>query len=465
MHNQIHEVRDPVHGFVKLSKAEWDVVNCPTFQRLRDIKQLAMGHMVYPGAVHTRFEHSIGCVEVTTQMFDLLQERQKREHQQSLAEAFGLSSGAIDRARQMVRLAALLHDVGHPPFSHSGEELLQLKAKSEERLTHEDMTAALIRDTEIAGAIQDGFSGDGISPEEVIAIATKPSLAHGIDGASVPWLSFLNGVIAGELGSDRIDYLLRDAWHSGQDAGRFDHRKLLNSMALIPAPDEAEGGYRLGVDEGGWLVAEQMVVARYLMYISLYFHKTKRIYEIHLEHFMREWLKKTTGHPFLPAEPKAYARLSDSHINAAIASAAVDSEAAGHLHALPFVDRSHLRLAREVVLRDCCIESEPKEGKQRVPDEKKFSLLKKHVRDTIIGVELVFDTPSHASTSMFGPNPGPILVLLNNKTRYLEDISEIVSGIASKIWRGRIYGPAEKRDKIRSICDNFLNKPDCDKGS
>ena len=118
------EVRDALYGFVYLNRAEWDIINSPAFQRLRDIKQLAMGHMVYPGAVHTRLEHSIGCVHQADRIL-----HQLRENSRDVLESeFLITDENFERSRQLLRLAALLHDVGHAPFSHSGEDLLPLSA-------------------------------------------------------------------------------------------------------------------------------------------------------------------------------------------------------------------------------------------------------------------------------------------------------------------------------------------------
>lgn len=102
------EVRDALYGFVYLSRAEWDIINSPAFQRLRDIKQLAMGYMVYPGAVHTRFEHSIGCVYQADRIL-----HQVRENSRDLLESeFLITDANFERARELLRLAALLHDLG-----------------------------------------------------------------------------------------------------------------------------------------------------------------------------------------------------------------------------------------------------------------------------------------------------------------------------------------------------------------
>ena len=132
-------IRDPIHGFVKLSEWEQRIVGHRVFQRLRRIRQLALTEMVYPGACHSRFEHSLGVMHVATMMFDRLRP------QLEAAGELGFSRNDLDRARVIVRLAALLHDVGHGPFSHSGEGLMPTNPVTGKRFKHEDYSAAMIR--------------------------------------------------------------------------------------------------------------------------------------------------------------------------------------------------------------------------------------------------------------------------------------------------------------------------------
>jgi len=458
LHDRVHEVRDPLYGFVKLSEAEWDIVNCPEFQRLRDIRQLAMGHMVYPGANHTRFEHSIGCLHLSTLMFDALVERDA----DILEREFKLPRDGLSRALQVLRLAALLHDVGHAPFSHSGEELLPWRVdgggqpaldddETPVRVTHEEMSAAVIRESTIRQAIDKRFrAAYGEVVDEVVAVGTGfefvPELKR------LPHHEFLNELLTGEFGSDRIDYLLRDAYHSGQKSGEFDYRRLVGSIAMVPPPKEAEQEHRIGFDEGGWLVAEQMVVARYLMYQSLYFHKTKRIYEIHLEQFMKEWAKTQWGDEgTLPRTVQDYVEVSDSRVLQALYQAAVDSTCPGHEPARRFIDRSHMRLAKELILLD---NLDPNKKDGRYPCKNRFDKLKDDV-SIKFGSEALTDEPDHSATRMF-TEANKIWVILDGHTRYLDAISEIVRGMSSKIWRGRVYAEPGRRGEVKGWCNQWI---------
>lgn len=114
-------VRCPVHGFIRYSANERKIIDHPVFQRLRHIRQLAMTYLIYPGAMHSRFEHSLGVMELATQAFDLLKLKYRDRLANELRQIPELSDSTLEKARQIVRLMALLHDVGHPAFSHAAE--------------------------------------------------------------------------------------------------------------------------------------------------------------------------------------------------------------------------------------------------------------------------------------------------------------------------------------------------------
>ena len=266
-------------------------------------------------------------------------------------------------------------------------------------------------------------------------------------------------MLTGDLGADRIDYLLRDAYHAGQRSGTFDHDRLIREVKLIQAPQESPTSdqepraqtFLLGFGEGGWGVAEQMIAARYLMYTGLYFHKTKRICEIHLAQFMPSALESFGGH--LPGNVQQYVALSDSQIWAQIIEAASVARHPMHVLASRFTERNHMRLSKEIILAD---NYRLTKGKRKVPDKNRFARLDKIVREKY-GIEAVVgDSPDHSATKMFDIHN--LLVSLDGQTRYLDEVSEIVGGMSSRIWRGRIYDDQKQRNEVHDFCNAWLRE-------
>jgi hypothetical protein len=139
VHRQ-YEIRCPVHGFVSLNDWEREIISHPAFQRLRRIRQLAWTDQVYPGAMHTRFEHSLGVMHTATMLYDAIRERSF----EVLRNDLGYTKDGLNRGRQLVRLAALLHDVGHSCFSHAGEEQFP-EQENGKKYKHEHYSAAIVR--------------------------------------------------------------------------------------------------------------------------------------------------------------------------------------------------------------------------------------------------------------------------------------------------------------------------------
>jgi len=237
-------VRDPVHNFVELRDKEVKLLGTPLVQRLRGIRQLALANLVYPGALHTRFDHSLGVCHVAGLM----------------AEQIGLSSDEV----RLVRLSALLHDVGHGPFSHVSEIALQRYADPEalsnnqkKDKIHEVITGHLIsNDPEIVRVLgQDTCA-------EIVSL-----LAEG-HGAPV-----LRSMVSGPLDADKQDYLLRDSHFCGVPYGVFDIHQLHRSLVSF-GPDDAQ---ELMIAPDGISAVEQFVLAKYYMTANVYRHRVRLI--------------------------------------------------------------------------------------------------------------------------------------------------------------------------------------------
>ncbi len=275
--HRTYELRCPVHGFIPINDWEREIINQPAFQRLRRIRQLAWTDYVYPGAMHTRFEHSLGVMHIASQLYDSIVRRSK-----PLLEVFyGYDEAGFKRDKALVRLASLLHDVGHSPFSHAGEEAFPYHADGKKRYVHEEYSAAIIRN-ELKDAIeQHPLNGNYEFKAEDVA-----SLIEGSSNSTRR--VFWRELITGQMDADRMDYLLRDSLHVGVDYGRYDLRRLLNTVQAVEMPQPEDEplmqGLRLGVAEGGTHAAEALVLARYFMFTQVYFHKTRVAYDHHLRH-------------------------------------------------------------------------------------------------------------------------------------------------------------------------------------
>src|SRR5271166_381303 len=164
--HRLHEIRCPVHRFVTLNDWEREIISQPAFQRLRRIRQLAWTDLVYPGAMHTRFEHSLGVMHTATLLYDSIVQKSR----DVLEEQHAYTVEGLQRDRQLVRLAALLHDVGHSPFSHSSEDLLPVKGEGA-KFAHEDYSASIIRN-ELRSAIEDHplSANTGLKANDVAAL-------------------------------------------------------------------------------------------------------------------------------------------------------------------------------------------------------------------------------------------------------------------------------------------------------
>lgn len=273
-----YEIRCPVHGFVTVNDWERQIIAQPAFQRLRRIRQLAWTDQVYPGAMHTRFEHSLGVMHTAALLYDSI----VRNSAEVLHAELGYDEAGFRRNRQMVSLAALLHDVGHSPFSHASEDLFPDLDNGEGKYTHEQYSAAIVR-----GPLRESLEDHKLNQGNYGFVADDvAALIEGSAGAKQGL--FWRDLITGQMDADRMDYLLRDSYHAGVQYGKFDLHRLISTVTAIPG---AEGRPpRLGIEYGGWHAAEALVLARYFMFTQVYFHKTRVAYDIHLRETMKELL-------------------------------------------------------------------------------------------------------------------------------------------------------------------------------
>jgi len=242
------EIKDPVHGYVYITEAEKQVIDSFPVQRLRRLRQLAGAEYVYPGANHTRFEHSVGAMHLAGLM----------------AENPYLSKHFNEEEYQLIRIAALLHDVGHGPFSHIFEHLLVKFLHK----THEDINVWIVQESEL----KDIVKKIGFNPDEIAKL-------------SVGWLhkpkrAFMDQIIRSAVDVDKLDFVVRDTYHTGAQYGYVDVFRLIQTLDVLDQ--------NLAVDLGALSALESFILARVESFKSIYFHRVGRAAQLMLAMAMEE---------------------------------------------------------------------------------------------------------------------------------------------------------------------------------
>lgn len=236
------EIKDPVHGYVYVTKIEKDVVDSFPMQRLHRLRQLAGAEYVYPGANHTRFEHSIGTMYLA----------------QQLVRNPNISQYLSTEETAMIRLAALVHDVGHGPFSHVFEYLLEKYLDK----NHEEMTLWIIRKSELSDIIR----GEGYNAEAIAKLAVGSLRQKG--------RTYMDQIIQSAIDVDKLDFVLRDTYHTGAKYGNVDVSRLIQMLDVL--------NENLAVNIGALSALESFILARIESFRSIYFHRVSRAAQIML---------------------------------------------------------------------------------------------------------------------------------------------------------------------------------------
>jgi HD superfamily phosphohydrolase len=334
MSKHVHEIRDPIHGFVRLDDDERRVLDSRPFQRLRHIHQLALTYLLYPAATHKRFEHSLGVLEVAGRVFDVVTHPANVSNEIRHLLPDLADEDKLRYWRRVLRMAALCHDTGHLPFSHAAERELLPEGWDHERLTREIILSPEMRSI-----------WSSVTPPlralDIVKLAVGPRKGKDLDFST--WEALLAEIITGDaFGADRMDYLLRDSHHIGVAYGKFDLFRLIDTLRMLPRPRGEQGGSAepaLGIEAGGIHSAEALMLARYFMYSQVYFHPIRRIYDIHLKDFLAVWLP---GGRF-PIDLEEHLGRTDNEVLAALGAAARDPAQPGHAAAQRIVGHDHFR--------------------------------------------------------------------------------------------------------------------------
>lgn len=321
------KIYDAVHGFIRFNQLERQLIDSEPFQRLHYLHQLGIAYIVFPGATHTRFEHSLGTMELATRVFEKI-----------TSKNFTLETPGY--WLQIIRLAALCHDLGHLPFSHDAEKELLPESG------HEQWTFKVIHSGSLSPiweVIRQVYPEKDVAMDVAkMAIGEKKLLEMGTGISFSPIERVLSQVITGDFfGADRIDYLLRDAQCTGVSYGLFDYHQLIEMLRVITL----DGALELGIEENGIASCEALLLARHFMHQRVYQYSSVKAYKFHLARFM-----KTLYSGIQQADLEAYLALSDSEILAALRAASKDPSALGYADASALMHRE--RRFRAVVLKE-----------------------------------------------------------------------------------------------------------------
>lgn len=363
------DIRCPIHGFVTIDEWERDIVNHWVFQRLRRIRQLAWTDYTYPGAMHTRFEHSLGVLETLSRMFKEVWWRDEKK----LLE-LNFSKAMSERDLVFLRIAALLHDVGHSPFSHAGEGLMPSK-ETGGKFEHEEYSRAAIAYLMMDVIDQHPRNYSlGIKAEQIGDFISPSAPKAGLGQALLFWRQLLTS----QLDADRADYLLRDSHHIGVRYGWYDLSRLITSLTVVA--DEETASPALAIDQGGFHTAEALILARYQMFTQVYFHKTRVAYDHHITEVLKTLLgeaQKSSGLPEADRWPPptskenitSYLKWDDWRVLGLLQSGG------GGEHGQIMRDRTHDRMVYE-------IEDMTKKGAKEKAEEAKTALTQFEPRET-----------------------------------------------------------------------------------
>lgn len=277
------EVRDPIHGSIRIHAEEEAILFHPFFQRLRNIKQLGFSEFAFPGATHTRYIHALGVMEVTERIFDYIFPK-------------GIQTAEHLRLKETLRLAGLLHDIGHAPLSHASESVMPcvsslklpskfLDASVKRQATHEDYTLKAIVDSSFTQSLDSVKSRFGVEEEHIASLITGQCLDPSyFEIKGINYFPILHQLVSSELDCDRMDYLLRDSHFTGVSYGIYDLDWICQNVSAATVNGKAY----LGINERAVSTFDDFLLSRFHMFVTVYFHYRAVCLEKMLYNFFQE---------------------------------------------------------------------------------------------------------------------------------------------------------------------------------
>jgi HD superfamily phosphohydrolase len=401
------DIIDPIHDFIRVYDHELEIIDNPIFQRLRRIRQLSGAHLTYPAAQHTRFEHSLGVMHIASQAGQALKEKEI------------LKSDDIET----LRLAGLLHDIGHGPFSHLFEEIIQQK-----KISHEDFGKHLILKSEIG----DILSKNGYDKRTITKVAFGDSKYQ-----------YLNEIVSGTLSADMMDYLLRDGYFTGAEHAKIDHKRITQSLDVHKK--------KLALERSALYSFESMMHSRYQMFKAVYFHKTVRAAEVMLLEVLR---LSDDEFGFTSFNMNEFVKLTDEYVLSILISSKSSKLKRARKLAEDYQNRKLLKCVYERILTSKMLLEKTKTNEIRASISKKSK-----VDENEIFVDSSV-TPSIPLAPSKKESKQIILITNENGKPQAQELPiskiPVVSAISGFMNILRVYTPQKNRKKVEIAAKSIL---------
>lgn len=403
------DIIDPIHDFIRVYDHELQLIDNPIFQRLRRIRQLSGAHLTYPAAQHTRFEHSLGVMHISGQAGYVLNEKGI------------LKSDDVE----ILRLAGLLHDIGHGPFSHLFEEIVQQK-----KISHEDFGKEII----LKSKIGDDLTKNGFDKKLITRIAFGDSK-----------FQYLNEIVSGALSADMMDYLLRDGYFTGAEHAKIDHKRITQSLEV--------NRKKLALERSALYSFESMMHSRYQMFKAVYFHKTVRAAEVMLLEALR---LSDDEFGFTSFNLDEYIQLTDEYVLSRLISSNSPKLKRAKQFAMDYQNRKLLKCVYERILT-----SQNDLGKTKTNELRTLISKKSKIDENEIFVDSSV-TPSIPLAPSKKESKEIILITHENGKSSAQELPiskiPVVSAISGFMNILRIYTNAKNRNKVEIAAKSILGE-------
>jgi len=416
-------IKDPIHGYIFINDIDKELIDTKYYQRLRRIKQLSGSEYVYPGANHTRFEHSLGVSYLAEKMGNSLRNDEDVE--------------ISDLEITQLRTAALLHDIGHGPFSHTFEALLLQINKH-----HEDLSRWIIKETEIA----DILNKYGLDVNQI------NGFIHG--NKTIKGKGYLNQIISGACDVDKMDFIVRDSYHTGAEYGQVDIMRILYTMGVIHG--------NLAVNYSALPALEAFLIARVESFRTIYFHKVSRASQLMIVRAM-ELANNEIGLLDFQS-PEEYAKLDDFTVWAQLMECKASQEIMNDL-----ANRKLLKVAfeREFMTRDEFLQSTLSKKEYR------DNLIEEIANEAKVSIDSVFiDIPTLPSVPYSHSIDLPAYeipmfmregIKRKKKEVNIRKVSRIFESLMGMMYIFRVYSTVKNREKVKKATQKVFGQQSLEK--